>query len=143
MSLPIRAHLGPYEIVVLLGAGGMGEVYRARDSRLKRDVAIKVLPDAVASDPEQRARFQRETQAVAALSHPNVFAIFDTGSDGGRLYAVTELLEGNTLRARLLEGPIPVRKAIEWTHPDCARVRLRPTRNSWFIGTSSRKTSSS
>ncbi len=115
MSLPIGAHLGPYEILGPLGAGGMGEVYRARDSRLKRDVAIKVLPDAVAADPEQRARFERETQAVAALSHPNVFAIFDTGSDGGRLYAVTELLEGDTLRARLLEGPIPVRKAIEWT----------------------------
>jgi len=114
--VPIQAgtRLGPYEVIALIGAGGMGEVYRARDARLQRDVAIKVLPDGVARDPEQRARFEREAQAVAALSHPNVVAIFDTGSHGDHLYAVTELLTGQTLRERLKPGPIPVAKAIDW-----------------------------
>jgi Tol biopolymer transport system component len=92
----------------------MGEVYRARDSRLQRDVAIKVLPEGVARDPDQRARFEREAQAVAALSHPNVVAIFDTGSHGDHLYAVTELLTGQTLRDRLRSGSVPIAKAIDW-----------------------------
>jgi Tol biopolymer transport system component len=92
----------------------MGEVYRARDGRLNRDVAIKVLPEGVARDQESRSRFERETQAVAALSHPNVLAIFDTGSHEGRLFAVTELLDGQTLRDRLRAGPLPVRKAVDW-----------------------------
>ena len=92
---------GPYQVISFIGAGGMGEVYKARDTRLQRDVAMKVLPTSVASDPEQRARFEREARAVAALSHPNVLAIFDSGSHEGRLYAVTELLEGETLRDRL------------------------------------------
>ena len=92
----------------------MGEVYRARDNRLHRDVAIKVLPEGLALDADQRARFEREAQAVAALSHPNVLAIFDTGDHQGRLYAVTELLEGATLRDHLRTGPIPVRTAIDY-----------------------------
>jgi len=92
----------------------MGEVYRARDGRLQRDVAVKVLPEGVSRDPEQRARFEREAQAVAALSHPNILAIFDAGAHEGRLYAVTELLEGETLRDRLKRGPVPIRKAIDW-----------------------------
>lgn len=92
----------------------MGEVYRARDGRLNRDVAIKVLPEGVARDQESRGRFERETQAVAALSHPNVLAIFDTGTHEGRLFAVTELLDGQTLRDRLQGGPVPVRKAVDW-----------------------------
>jgi Tol biopolymer transport system component/tRNA A-37 threonylcarbamoyl transferase component Bud32 len=100
--------------VAQIGAGGMGEVYKARDARLQRDVAVKVLPESIARDPDQRARFEREAQAVAALSHPNVLAIFDTGSHDGRLYAVTELLEGETLRDRLKHGAIPIRKAIDW-----------------------------
>ncbi len=105
--------LGPYEIVSLLGAGGMGEVYRARDSRLQRDVAIKVLPASFVHDATRRARFERETRAVAALSHTNILAIFDTGVHDGHVFAVTELLDGDTLRARLDSGPLPVKKAID------------------------------
>ena len=105
--------LGPYEIVSLLGAGGMGEVFRARDTRLQRDVAIKVLPASFAHDATRRARFERETQAVAALSHTNILAIFDTGVHDGQLFAVTELLDGETLRARLDTGALPTKKAID------------------------------
>ena len=104
MSLPSGTRLGPYEIVAPLGAGGMGEVYRARDTRLARDVAIKTLPVGFASDPERRARFESEALAVAALSHPNVLAIHDVGTSGDIAYAVMELIEGQTLRERLLEG---------------------------------------
>jgi serine/threonine protein kinase len=114
VPLATGTRLGPYEVIAFIGAGGMGEVYRARDGRLNRDVAIKVLPEGVARDQESRSRFERETQAVAALSHPNVLAIFDTGSHDGRLFAVTELLDGRTLRDRLREGPVPVRKAVDW-----------------------------
>ena len=114
MPIQTGTRLGPYEVTAFIGAGGMGEVYRARDGRLNRDVAIKVLPEGVARDEESRNRFERETHAVAALSHPNVLAIFDTGSHEGRLFAVTELLDGQTLRERLREGPLPVRKAVDW-----------------------------
>ena len=99
MSLAIGMRLGPYEIVSLLGAGGMGEVYRARDPRLGRDVAIKILPDHLATDRDALARFEREARAIAALSHPNILAVFDVGADLGVSYVVTELLEGQTLRA--------------------------------------------
>ena len=102
---------GPYEILGLLGAGGMGEVYRARDSRLNREVAIKILPRNFAVDPDRRARFEREAKAIASLSHPNILAIFDTGVHEGQLFIVTELLEGGTLRERT--GRVPVRKAID------------------------------
>jgi serine/threonine protein kinase len=112
MPLSAGTRLGPYDIIALVGAGGMGEVYKARDTRLHRDVAIKVLPQDMADDPDRRARFEREAQAVAALSHPNVLAIFDTGVHGGQLFAVTELLEGGTLRDELQSGPLPVKKAI-------------------------------
>src|SRR6187551_179687 len=101
MALPTGARLGTYEILDKLGAGGMGEVYRARDSRLNRDVAIKVLPDALSRDPAALARFEREAQAVAALSHPNILAIHDFATQVGTTYAVTELLEGETLRVRM------------------------------------------
>jgi serine/threonine protein kinase len=123
MALGTGTRLGPYEIVGALGAGGMGEVYRARDTRLDRDVAIKVLPASFADDHERRARFEREAKAVAALSHPNILAIHDIGEsqttdDGaGRrrsfLYAVTEFLTGETLRDKLTHGALPVRKAID------------------------------
>jgi Tol biopolymer transport system component/tRNA A-37 threonylcarbamoyl transferase component Bud32 len=105
--------LGSYDIVAPLGAGGMGEVYRARDPKLNRDVAIKILPEALATDPVALARFEREAQAVAALSHPNVLAIFDFGRQGETAYAVMELLEGETLRARLGHGALSARKAAE------------------------------
>ena len=118
MPLAAGTRLGPYEIIAPLGAGGMGEVYRARDSRLGRSVAIKVLPDSVAMDADRRARFEREAQAVAALSHPNILAIFDTGIHDGQPFAVTELLNGETLRERLTASAgagaaLPVRKAVE------------------------------
>src|SRR5579864_9335344 len=113
MPLAAGAHLGPYEIVAPIGAGGMGEVYRARDPRLDRDVAIKVLPAEVSGDPQALARFQREAKAVAALSHPNILAIFDVGSADGRNYVVTELLEGETLRARLNSSALAWRRAAE------------------------------
>src|SRR6266853_1133205 len=104
MPLRTGTRLGPYEILAAIGAGGMGEVYRARDPRLGRDVAIKVLPEQLSQDPQALARFEREARAVAALSHPNILAIFDVGTEQGVGYVVTELLEGETLRARLVHG---------------------------------------
>ncbi|MGB7583867.1 MAG: protein kinase, partial [Terriglobales bacterium] len=106
--------LGPYEILSTLGAGGMGEVYRARDARLSRDVAIKVLPPAFSRDPERLRRFEQEARATAALNHPNILAIFDIGNHEGSLYVVTELLEGETLRQRFQSGPVPPRKATDY-----------------------------
>ena len=111
-TLAVGSRLGLYEIAAPLGAGGMGEVYRARDPRLDRDVAIKILPPALA-DLAALARFEREAKAVAALSHPNILAIHDFGTEGTTAYAVMELLEGETLRQRLAVGPLPVRKAID------------------------------
>jgi Tol biopolymer transport system component len=113
VTLPAGSRIGPYEILGPLGAGGMGEVYRARDTRLGREVAIKILPDALAADPDALARFEREARAVAALSHPNILAIHDFGVEAGRAYSVTELLEGRTLRERLADGALPARKAVE------------------------------
>jgi Tol biopolymer transport system component len=113
MSLAPGTRLGPYEIVSLLGAGGMGEVFRARDSRLGRDVAIKVLPERLSSDVEAHARFEREAHAVAALSHPNIVALLDIGKSGETAFAVMELLNGETLRERLHSGALPGRKAVE------------------------------
>ena len=112
--LNVGAKLGPYEIVGTLGAGGMGEVYRARDARLSRDVAIKVLPAAFSRDPERLRRFEQEARATAALNHPNILAIFDIGNHEESLYVVTELLEGETLRQRIQAGPVPPRKATDY-----------------------------
>jgi len=105
--------LGPYQIGAPLGAGGMGEVYRAKDSRLDREVAVKVLPAELAHDHERLARFEREAKAVAALSHPNILAIHDYGTEQGQTFAVMELLEGQTLRMRVAHGAIPWRRAVE------------------------------
>ena len=113
MALARGTHLGPYEVVSPLGAGGMGEVYRARNARLGPDVAIKVLPPDVAQDADRRTRFEREARAVAALSHPNILALFDIGTEGDQLFVVTELLEGESLAERLTHGALPVRKAVE------------------------------
>ena len=112
MSLSPGFHLGPYEITATLGAGGMGEVYRARDTRLAREVAVKVLPQAVANDPDALTCFEREARAVAALSHPNILAIHDVGREQGVSFVVTELLDGETLRARLSVGALAPRKAV-------------------------------
>ena len=114
MGLTSGTKLGSYEIVAPLGAGGMGEVYRARDAKLDRDVAVKVLPGHLSEDATALARFEREAKAVAATSHPNILAIFDFGAANGVAFAVTELLEGETLRARISEGPLPVRKAVDY-----------------------------
>src|ERR1043166_2175994 len=108
MPLGPGARLGPYEVVSAIGAGGMGEVYRARDTRLGRDVAIKVLPDSFASDPDRLARFEREAQLLASLNHPNIATIH--GLEERAL--VMELVEGPTLADRIAEGPIPVDEAL-------------------------------
>lgn len=113
MLLNAGTRLGSYEILSAIDAGGMGEVYRARDTKLDRDVAIKVLPAHLAADEAARARFEREARAIAALSHPNILAIHDFGVHEGIAYAVTELLVGATLRARLADGPLPLRKVLE------------------------------
>ncbi len=113
MTLARGTLVGPYEILALIGAGGMGEVYRAHDSRLRRDVAIKVLPAAFASDPERMRRFEQEAHAAGGLNHPNIVVVHDFGVHEGAPYIVSELLLGETLRERLDRGPMPVRRAIE------------------------------
>jgi eukaryotic-like serine/threonine-protein kinase len=113
MSLPAGTRLGPYEITAPLGAGGMGEVYRARDSRLNREVAIKTLPNAFAEDPNRLARFQREAQALAALSHPNIAGIYGVEESGGSRALVMELVEGQTLSEHLAAGPISLAEALD------------------------------
>ena len=114
MSLAPGTKLGPYEIIAPAGAGAMGEVYRARDSRLNRDVALKVLPAAFSRDSDRLSRFQQEAQAVASLNHPNIMAIHDFGEHDGAPYIVAELLEGETLRDRMRGGALPMRKVTEY-----------------------------
>jgi Tol biopolymer transport system component len=114
MTLTSGTKLGPYEVVAPAGAGGMGEVYRARDTRLGRDVAIKVLPEALANDADRLRRFEQEARTIAALNHPNIVAIHDIGAHDGTPFLVSEFLEGQTLREKLESGPIPVRRAIEY-----------------------------
>jgi serine/threonine protein kinase/Tol biopolymer transport system component len=115
MSLPVGTKLGPYEIVAAIGAGGMGEVYRARDTRLGRDVAIKVLPESLAKDADRLRRFEQEARAVAALNHPNILAIHDIGTQNGAPFLVSELLDGETLRQKIEAGPLPAKRAIEYS----------------------------
>jgi serine/threonine protein kinase len=106
--------IGPYTILNPLGKGGMGEVYSARDDRLGRDVAIKILPQTYATDPERLRRFDQEARAAAALNHPNILAVHDTGTHEGRPYIVSELLRGRTLRDLLGDGALVTRKAVEY-----------------------------
>ncbi|MBC8646213.1 MAG: serine/threonine protein kinase [Thermoanaerobaculia bacterium] len=113
MPLNSGDQIGPYEILGPLGKGGMGEVYRARDTRLGREVALKLLAETSAQDSDHLARFERETRAVAALNHPNILAIHDTGSHRGIPYAVTELLEGETVAERLHSGPLAAKRAVD------------------------------
>src|SRR5262245_17566103 len=120
MSLQPGDRLGPYEILAAIGAGGMGEVYRARDARLGRNIAIKVVPAEFASDAERLQRCEQEARAAAALNHPNILAVFDIGRDDGAPYIVSELLEGETLREHLRTASgsktsgLPVHKAVDY-----------------------------
>jgi hypothetical protein len=114
MSLQAGTFVGPYEIIAPLGAGGMGEVYRARDPRIGREVAVKVLPAAASSEPERQRRFEQEARAAGVLNHPNVLAVYDVGEYDGAPYIVSELLAGATLRSRIGAGPLPVRKALDY-----------------------------
>src|SRR5499433_3272720 len=110
MALSSGTKLGPYEIESPLGAGGMGEVYRARDTRLDRDVAVKVLASHLSSDPDLKARFDREARAISALQHPHICTLHDVGHQDGVDFLVMEFLEGETLQRRLLRGPLPVKQ---------------------------------
>src|SRR5271163_1133144 len=114
MGLQPGTRAGHYEILGPLGAGGMAEVYRARDTRLGREVALKVLPPEFAADPSRVQRFEREARAISMLNHPNILAVFDVGEHEGLPYLVTELLEGETLKQRMKYGALTVRKAVEY-----------------------------
>src|SRR6266545_2764605 len=114
MTLASGSRLGPYEVLSPIGAGGMGEVYRARDPRLGREVAIKVLPASLSQDVDRLRRFEQEARAAGALNHPNITAVYDIGSAEGAPYIVSELLEGETLRGRLGTGTLPPRKGIDY-----------------------------
>src|SRR5215468_4703304 len=108
MALTPGTKLGPYEIASPLGAGGMGEVYRARDTRLGRDVAVKILPAEFSADPVRKQRFEREARTISGLNHPNICTLHDIGSQDGVNYLVMECVEGETLAKRLEKGPLPV-----------------------------------
>src|SRR6185503_18081637 len=112
MPLSPATRLGPYEIIAPLGAGGMGDVYRARDTRLEREVAIKALPGPFAADPERLARFRREAQTLASMNHPNIAAIYGLEEVSSTPYLVLELVEGETLARHLARGPMPVVEAL-------------------------------
>lgn len=114
MTLTVGSRLGPYEILASIGAGGMGEVFRARDTRLNRDVALKVLPTGISLDPARLERFEQEARAAAALNHPNILVVHDVGTERGIPYVVSELLEGQTLRHALDAGAVPTRKATDY-----------------------------
>src|SRR5271166_5938737 len=114
MRLTPGTHVGPYEVVALLRAGGMAEVYRAKDTRLGRDVAIKVVSETLGADGAFLERFEREAKLAASLAHPNIVALHDVGFHDGKPYLVTELLQGETLRERLAKGPIPLGTTLDW-----------------------------
>src|SRR6266851_6396015 len=112
MTLPAGTRLGPYEILAPLGAGGMGEVFLAVDTRLKRHVAVKVLPADLSADRERLARLDREARAASALNHPNIVTVYDVGTSGPTSYIAMEFVEGKTLREVLLSGPLPVKRIL-------------------------------
>ena len=112
MTLQPSTRLGPYEILSALGAGGMGEVYKARDTRLDRTVAIKILPETLAADPQFRERFDREARAISQLDHPHICALYDVGEQDGTAFLVMQYLEGETLADRLAKGALPLDQAL-------------------------------
>src|SRR5215467_687510 len=114
MPLTLGTRFGPYEISALLGAGGMGEVYRARDTRLERKVAIKILLAHLSSNAELKARFEREARAVSSLNHPHICHLYDIGEQDGSSYLVMEYLEGESLADRLRKGAVPLKQALEF-----------------------------
>src|SRR6185369_959348 len=114
MTLPSGSRLGPYEIVSLLGVGGMGEVYRARDTRLERTVAVKVLPQHLSASADLRERFEREAKAISKINHPHICTLYDVNREGETEYLVMELLEGETLAARLTKGALPLEQALRY-----------------------------
>ncbi len=114
MALSSGAKLGPYEILAPLGAGGMGEVYRARDTRLDRVVAIKILPPHLSEDPILRKRFEREAKAISSLNHPHICVLYDVGTQGGTQFLVMECVEGETLAKRLEKGPLPLEHVLRY-----------------------------
>ncbi len=114
MALISGTSLGPYEILAPIGAGGMGEVYKAKDTRLDRTVAVKVLPEHLAESPERKARFAREAKAISQLNHPHICTLYDVGEQDGLNYLVMEYLEGETLAERLKKGPLPLDKVLEY-----------------------------
>ena len=142
MPVTIGTRFGSYEILSLLGAGGMGEVYRARDAKLGRTIAIKVLPDALASDPDRLARFEREAKVLASLNHPHIAALYGFEEAEGRHLLVMELVEGETLAERLMRGPMTVDEALESRSRSPMRSSPR-TRRASSIAISSQPTSSS
>ena len=113
MALSIGTRLGPYEVLSALGAGGMGEVWKARDTRLGREVAIKVLPAEVASDPSRLKRFEKEARSASALNHPNIVTIYDIGSVDSVSYIAMEKVDGKTLREMLFSGPLPMKRLLQ------------------------------
>src|SRR5205814_931662 len=119
MPLTIGTQLGSHEITALIGKGGMGEVYRARDTKLKREVAIKILPDEFSRDADRVSRFQREAEFLALLNHPNIAAIYDLEETNGSRYLVLELVEGETLAERIARGPIPIDEALQVAQSIC------------------------
>ena len=114
MALTNGTKLGPYEIVAPLGAGGMGVVYRARDTRLERTVAIKILPPHLSSDPNLRQRFEHEAKTISSLNHPHICTLYDVGQQDGIDFLVMEYLEGETLAARLAKGPLPLDQVLKY-----------------------------
>src|SRR5713226_5465133 len=114
MALTAGARLGPYEILAPLGAGGMGEVYKAKDTRLERTVAVKVLPQHLSASPEVRQRFEREAKTISQLSHPHICALYDVGREGETEYLVMEYLEGETLTDRFAKGPLPLEQTLRY-----------------------------
>ena len=131
MTLTCAARLGPYEILGVSGRGGMGEVYRARDTRLDRTVAIKILPAEIQRDTQRRQRMRREAQVVAALSHPGICALYDVGSDGEVDFLVMEFVEGETLAERLKRSPLPLPEVLPYMAPEQLRGLAACTRSAF------------